>query len=72
MATLYYSETGTDPLQQTEMNEAAAERCNCFIQLRDLGDGNVHLRIVQAVPSIVAKQIQALLANTPESKRILH
>jgi hypothetical protein len=58
--------------QRTEMNEAAAERCDCFIQLRDLGDGNVHLRIVQAVPSSVAKQIRALLANTPESKRVLH
>jgi hypothetical protein len=71
MATLYYGGTGTDPLQQNEMNEAAAES-NCFIQLRDLGDGNVHLRIVQAVPSIVAKQIRALLANTPKRKRILH
>ena len=71
MATLYYGGTGNDSLQQTEMNEAAAERCD-VIQLRDLGDGNVHLRIVQAVPSIVAKQIRALLANTPESKRVLH
>jgi hypothetical protein len=55
---------------QTEMDAAAAG--GDFIQLRDLGDGNVHLRIVQALPASLAKQIRALLASTPEGKRVLH
>jgi hypothetical protein len=55
---------------QTEMDAAAAG--SDFIQLRDLGDGNVHLRIVQALPASLAKQIRALLASTPEGKRVLH
>jgi hypothetical protein len=58
--------------QQTEMDEAAAEGGDCVIQLRDLGDGNVHLRIVQALPASLAKQIGSLLASTPEGKRVLH
>jgi hypothetical protein len=58
--------------QQTEMDEDAAEGGDCVIQLRDLGDGNVHLRIVQALPASLAKQIGSLLASTPEGKRVLH
>ena len=57
---------------QTEMDAAAAEGGDCVIQLRDLGDGNVHLRIVQALPASLAKQIGSLLASTPEGKRVLH
>jgi hypothetical protein len=59
-------------MEQPEMDEVAAERDHCLIQLRDLGDGNVHLRIVQALPRIIAEQIQALLASTPEGRRVLH
>jgi hypothetical protein len=59
-------------MEQTEMDEAEAEHSNRFIQLLDLGDGNVHLRIVHALPRIIAEQIRALLASTAEGPRVLH
>jgi hypothetical protein len=35
------------------------------LQLRDLGDGTVHLKLQQPVPSALAEQIMALLQRSP-------
>ena len=39
------------------------------LQLRDLGDGTVHLKLQQPVPSAVAEHVMALLQRSPAGDR---
>jgi hypothetical protein len=54
---------------ETREDWAVQDRKIIELQLRDLGDGTVHLKLQHPVPSALAEQIMALLQRSPVGER---